>query len=199
MFSPVRTSRAAAVLGSVLLATLVAGPAAQAVPRLPAGCGANGPTSPGAAAMVAAACEEVNKTTWYTWGGGHGAQPGPTFGRYDPAMPETRNDPQRFGFDCSGYTRWAYARGAGRDFAAGGGATANWQLQHAPGARFGAGQGTGPLRPGDLVFFGSNGRALHSAVYLGGGQMAEAPESNKRIRVSPVSSRRGYLGAVRVL
>ncbi|ARP74500.1 peptidoglycan endopeptidase [Streptomyces pluripotens] len=146
-----------------------------------------------AEAAVRAACSQVG--VWYTWGGGHGATPGATYGYYDGSDPDSLHDDERLGFDCSGLMRYAYYRATGKDLLNG---TANDQFHtsHAA-ARFSAGQGTGPLLPGDLMFWG-NGHVHHVAMYLGAGQMVEAYESGTHIRVTPVRTGGDYAGAVRI-
>ncbi len=56
------------------------------------------------------------------------------------------------------------------------------------------------LRPGDLVFFrgSSNGPISHVGMYLGGGKMIDAPNSQSAVRIESVwwSS---YAGARRYL
>ncbi|MFE1897859.1 C40 family peptidase [Streptomyces yangpuensis] len=154
--------------------------------------------APGASAVaekaVAAACEQIG--VWYTWGGGHGPQPGPTYGQVDPSDPDSAHDPERLGFDCSGLVRYAYHRAAGGDPLPG---NAHHQF-HAPQVqqRFTAAQGTAPLLPGDLLAWGSGGSIHHIAIYLGAGKMVEARESGTRITVSDVRLGGDYAGAVRI-
>ncbi|MEV7384534.1 NlpC/P60 family protein [Streptomyces sp. NPDC091215] len=146
-----------------------------------------------AEAAVNAACSQIG--VWYSWGGGHGATPGATYGYYDGSDPDSLHDNERKGFDCSGLTRYAYYRATGRDLLNG---TADDQY-HSPqaSARFSAGQGTAPLVPGDLMFWGS-GYIHHVAMYLGAGQMVEAYESGTHIRVTPVRTGGDYAGAIRI-
>ncbi|MEU6214674.1 NlpC/P60 family protein [Streptomyces sp. NPDC047023] len=147
-----------------------------------------------AEAAVRAACEQIG--VWYTWGGGHGPQPGPTYGQVDPGDPDSAHDPERLGFDCSGLVRYAYARAAGGDPLPG---NAYHQF-HAPqvSQRFTAAQGTGPLLAGDLLAWGSGGSVHHIAIYLGAGKMVEARESGTRITVSDVRLGGDYAGAARI-
>jgi cell wall-associated NlpC family hydrolase len=62
---------------------------------------------------------------------------------------------------------------------------------------------TSSLMPGDLVFWSTNGSVAgihHVAIYIGGGNVIQAPESGDIVRVTPlgeVSS--GYFGATRPL
>src|ERR671935_1759914 len=90
------------------------------------------------------------------------------------------------GFDCSGFTRFVYARvGIG--------------LAHSTYAQWDAGPHVGrrDLRPGDLVFFGLG----HVGLYLGGGRFIHAPHTGERVSVVPLHAdwyADTYSGAVRV-
>ncbi|MGW0877865.1 NlpC/P60 family protein [Streptomyces sp. NPDC002740] len=165
---------------------------AQAAPD--ASCAVLAPgASATAQAAVSAACSQTG--VWYSWGGGHGATPGATYGYYDGSDPDSLHDGERLGFDCSGLVRYAYYRATGKDLLNG---TADDQFHSSQAsARFSAAQGTGPLLPGDLMFWGS-GHIHHVTMYLGGGQMVEAFESGTRIRVAPVRTGGDYAGAIRV-
>jgi len=50
------------------------------------------------------------------------------------------------------------------------------------------------LQPGDLVFFGSP--IHHVAIYIGGGEMIEAPHSGANVRIASMN-RSDYVGASR--
>jgi cell wall-associated NlpC family hydrolase len=158
------------------------------------GCGV---LQPGASAVaqraVGAACGQIG--VWYSWAGGHGRVPGATFGHYDGHDPDSRQDGQRRGFDCSGLVRWAYYKATGGDIL-NGVANDQFHTSHAV-ARFSPGQGTAPLLPGDLMFWGS-GNIHHVAMYIGRGRMVEAYESGTHVRTAPVRLGGDYAGAVRV-
>jgi cell wall-associated NlpC family hydrolase len=157
-------------------------------------CGVLAPgASATAEAAVRAACSQIG--VWYSWGGGHGATPGATYGYYDGSDPDSLHDNERKGFDCSGLTRYAYYEATGKDLL-NGTADDQFHTSHAA-ARFSAAQGTAPLLPGDLMFWGS-GHVHHVAMYLGAGQMVEAYESGTHIRVTPVRTGGDYAGAVRI-
>jgi cell wall-associated NlpC family hydrolase len=101
-----------------------------------------------------------------------------------------RGKPYRWGaagpaaFDCSGLT-WASWRAAGVTIPR----TAAGQLADLPRVR-------GPLRPGDLLVYRSDGPSRrHVAMVVGPGRMVEA--RSRGIPVRSTSIRRGYLGAVR--
>ncbi|GAA5707251.1 hypothetical protein SM007_25965 [Streptomyces avermitilis] len=171
--------------------------AAVSVPPAAARDATCGVLAPGASATaqaaVDAACAQIG--VWYSWGGGHGATPGATYGYYDGVDPDSLHDGERKGFDCSGLVRYAYYRATGKDLLNG---TSNDQFHSSQAsARFSAGQGTGPLLPGDLMFWGS-GHIHHVAMYLGGGQMVEAYESGTHIRVAPARTGGDYAGAIRI-
>ncbi len=90
------------------------------------------------------------------------------------------------GFDCSGLVSWAYAQ-AGRP-----------GLPHFTGALWTSGTRVGSqseLAPGDLVFFHD---LNHVGMYIGGGQMVEAPHSGDVVKISNISRRTDYIGAVRI-
>jgi peptidoglycan DL-endopeptidase CwlO len=100
------------------------------------------------------------------------------------------------GFDCSGLTQYAYAkcgisipRTSLEQSRAG---------QHIPADRLDL------LKPGDLVFFGTNGdlsRVHHVGIYCGDGQFLHAPASGDHVRVSSltdrIAKRHDYVGASR--
>ena len=86
-------------------------------------------------------------------------------------------------YDCSGLTMWAWAQ-------AGVSLPHNSSMQYAATARV----APSDLQAGDLMFFGSP--IHHVAMYIGGGQMVEAPYSGQSVRVVS-SSRSDYVGAGR--
>jgi gamma-D-glutamyl-L-lysine dipeptidyl-peptidase len=80
-----------------------------------------------------------------------------------------------WGYDCSGLV-WAVYRAHGitipRD--------ADPQFRHGTPVTLDA------LRPGDLLFYGTESYVHHVAIYAGGGRMVEAPDSAHSVRVVPV-------------
>ncbi|MGW4599790.1 C40 family peptidase [Streptomyces sp. NPDC004457] len=182
---PWRTG-AIGTLIALLTALFLTAPAnAAEPPARPSGAAdaGRGVLAPGASAAaeraVDTACAQVAAGVWYTWGGGHGARPGPTYGRKDPTDPAGEHDPERLGFDCSGLVRYAYARATGADILDGD-ASARYHI-HRTAARFTAADGLAPLRPGDLLAYGTSAGLHHIALYLGAGKMAEARQSGTRL------------------
>ena len=53
---------------------------------------------------------------------------------------------------------------------------------------------SGALEVGDLVFFRGLG---HMGIYIGGGQYVNAPQTGDVVKVSSMSGRSDYVGAVR--
>lgn len=112
----------------------------------------------------------------YAWGGGNAN--GPTRGVRDGGVADAHGDYKKIGFDCSGLMEYAFA-GSGANV-------------HRPAA---AEAGQGPhvpldqIQPGDMVFYagaGGNGHIHHVAMYLGDGQMIEAPQSGLNVRIVPM-------------
>ncbi|MCM2424959.1 C40 family peptidase [Streptomyces sp. RKAG337] len=188
-----------ATVAVVALTACAVGPLTQAAQAAPSAGPACGVLAQGASAVaqsaIQAACGQIG--VWYTWAGGHGPQPGATYGQVDPSDPErSAHDPERLGFDCSGLVRYAYAKATGQDILSGS-ANTQYHTSHAS-ARFTADQGTGPLLPGDLLVWGGENSIHHIAIYLGAGKMVEAQQSDTRIMVSDVRLNGEYHGAVRI-
>jgi cell wall-associated NlpC family hydrolase len=92
-----------------------------------------------------------------------------------------------WGFDCSGLV-WDVFRVHGMTIPR----DADPQFRHGtPVAR-------SALRPGDLVFYGTQKYVHHVAIYAGNGQMVEAPDSAHSVRVVPLRLS-GYAGARRYI
>ncbi len=90
------------------------------------------------------------------------------------------------GFDCSGYTRWAYAR-IGRHLPR----TSQSQYRAATHIR------TSQRRPGDLVFFLSGSHVYHEGIYAGHGRIWHSPRSGQRVRLTRIWSSDVRYGRVR--
>ena len=86
-------------------------------------------------------------------------------------------------YDCSGLTMWAWAR-------------AGVSLPHNSGAQYSATKPVSQpdLAPGDLLFYGNP--IHHVSMYIGNGQMVEAPYTGSHVRVTSVG-RSDYVGAGR--
>jgi peptidoglycan DL-endopeptidase CwlO len=76
-------------------------------------------------------------------------------------------------FDCSGLVMWAWAH-------------AGVSLPHFSGAQYADTThiSMSQLQPGDLVFFGNPGQ--HVAMYIGGGQIVEAPHTGADVHIVPM-------------
>lgn len=100
----------------------------------------------------------------YSWGGGNAA--GPSRGIDSGA--------NTVGFDCSGLILYAFA-GVGI------------KLPHYSGSQYNAGRKipSSQMRRGDVIFYGPGG-SQHVTLYLGNGQMLEAPYTGSEVKVSPV-------------
>ena len=100
----------------------------------------------------------------YSWGGGNAA--GPSKG-IDSGAGIT-------GFDCSGLVLYSFA-GVGI------------KLPHYSGSQYNLGRKipASQMRRGDVIFYGPGG-SQHVTIYLGQGQMLEAPDIGLKVRVAPV-------------
>ncbi|MGN6610034.1 MAG: NlpC/P60 family protein [Jatrophihabitans sp.] len=124
----------------------------------------------------------------YAWAGGNLA--GPTRGVC--AAGAARNDCKIVGFDCSGLVLWAWGPYI--------------QMAHYAATQYGSGRihpRPTQLLPGDLLFWSSNGTVAgihHVAMYVGDGNVIQAPESGDIVRITPMASvASGYFGATRPL
>lgn len=88
------------------------------------------------------------------------------------------------GFDCSGLTKYAYA-------------AVGVSLSHFTGAQWNEGVRVpaDQLLPGDLVFYRPD--LGHMGMYIGGGQYIHAPQTGDVVKISSMSDRSDYQGAVR--
>nr|WP_239575517.1 NlpC/P60 family protein [Actinokineospora baliensis] len=109
----------------------------------------------------------------YAWGGGNGR--GPTRGIRDGGVADSFGDYAKVGFDCSGLMIYAFA-GVGVN------------LPHYSGYQANAGRQIplSQMAPGDMLFWSTDGRIHHVALYIGDGQMVEAPYSGSVVRIAPV-------------
>ena len=143
--------------------------------------GNQAPAGPGSssAAQTAINAAKQHLGLSYAWGGGGSNGPGWGWGI----------DQGVWGFDCSGLTQYAYAQ-AGIDI------PRNSRAQYAALPKV----SSSSLRAGDLVFWattpGNPTTIHHVAIYLGGGQIIEAPQSGDVVKISPMRWYH-YAGAVR--
>jgi cell wall-associated NlpC family hydrolase len=102
--------------------------------------------------------------TPYSWGGGNAAG----------ASNGIDSGAGTVGFDCSGLMLYMFA-GVGI------------KLDHYSGSQYNAGRKipSSQMRRGDMIFYGPNA-SQHVAMYLGDGQMLEAPYTGSVVKISPV-------------
>jgi peptidoglycan DL-endopeptidase CwlO len=128
------------------------------------------PPSAGSAAGAAVQAAESQLGVPYVWGG--------TSPRGTPGDPSG-------GFDCSGLVMWAWGQ-------------AGVGLPHYSGSQF---DDTAPvpvsdMEPGDILFYGPGGDE-HEAMYVGGGEMIEAPETGEVVHITPIRLGDGFAGVRR--
>ncbi|MEU5560994.1 bifunctional lytic transglycosylase/C40 family peptidase [Streptomyces globisporus] len=128
----------------------------------------------------------------YSWGGGNARGKS----RGVCCSPGGQDGRQVVGFDCSGLTVYAFAR-------AGVSLPRLAADQAGVGRRIPASAGYRALKPGDLVFFGyvptRDSSIYHVGIYVGDGQMINAPRPGGKVRIDPLSSMGGFAGGARVL
>jgi cell wall-associated NlpC family hydrolase len=109
----------------------------------------------------------------YSWGGGN--QQGPTVGVRDGGVADSYGDYYSVGFDCSGLMIYAFG-GVGIS------------LGHYTGYQYDSGPHVpiSQIQPGDMVFYATNGNIHHVALYIGNGNMIEAPQSGMVVRITPL-------------
>jgi len=100
----------------------------------------------------------------YSWGGGNAAG----------ASRGIDSGAGTVGFDCSGLILYAFA-GAGI------------KLPHYSGSQYTSGRQipSAQMRRGDVIFYGPGG-SQHVTLFLGNGQMIEAPYTGSTVKISPV-------------
>ena len=128
----------------------------------------------------------------YSWGGGNAS--GKSYGFC--CSPNGSSGASIKGFDCSGLTVYAFAKAGIR-------LPRTAAAQAGVGKRIPAGLGTSALKPGDLVFFadvpGRDSTIYHVGIYLGDGQMVNAPRPHTVVRLDAVNTMSGYAGGARLL
>lgn len=130
---------------------------------------------------------------WVGWpySFGAGGQYGPSYGL--AVDKDSRHDGKVYGFDCSGLTMFALAPWRGlTHFAA---------TQYTEVGSFHP--ALNQLQPGDLIFWSPDdtiGHIGHVAIYVGNGNVVQAPHSGARITLTPLYNvESGYIGATRPL
>lgn len=98
---------------------------------------------------------------------------------------EWGGDTPGVGFDCSGLTMWAWGQ-------------AGVSLTHSAAAQYDevAHVPYSEAQPGDLLFWASGGYVYHVAIYLGNGEMIDAPQPGQTVQIQPVFYN-GLIGAGR--
>ncbi|WP_410627461.1 NlpC/P60 family protein [Amycolatopsis sp. cmx-8-4] len=135
--------------------------------------GGSRPSAPAGASIEAVIARALSKLGMpYAWGGGNAS--GPTRGIRDGGVADRYGDYNKIGFDCSGLMIYAFAGVR--------------SLSHYSGYQYTSGRQVplSQMRRGDMLFYGGAGGIHHVALYLGGGQMVEAPQSGLRVRIAPV-------------
>jgi cell wall-associated NlpC family hydrolase len=124
--------------------------------------------------VIQAALAQTGQGYTYSWGGGN--KYGPTYGVC--CSPGGYDDRNRFGFDCSGLTQYAFWQGAGVDIGTYTGAHLSKGTQVS----------MSNLQRGDLIMWGGWSSTYHVAIYLGNGKMVEAssPRTSTSVHVTNV-------------
>ncbi|WP_052391169.1 C40 family peptidase [Streptomyces sp. NRRL B-24484] len=151
--------------------------------------GATGPigtASEKAQKVINAAASQIGVP--YSWGGG--SESGPSTGI---CCSQGGQDGRTVvGFDCSGLMLYAFAQvGIHLPRVA--------EAQAGVGQRIPASAGVQALQPGDMVFFGNASQGIyHVGLYIGGGQMINAPKPGDTVKRAAVWTH-DYAGGARVL
>ncbi len=102
------------------------------------------------------------------------------------------NDSQVYGFDCSGLSMFAWYPAL--------------QMPHYAASQYWMAGSyhpqPGDFMPGDLLFWSDGGASAihHVAIYIGGGNVVQAPNSGDVVKVTPWDQvSYGYFGATRPL
>ncbi|MCW2755871.1 MAG: ripA [Marmoricola sp.] len=137
-------------------------------------------------------------TGTYSFGGGHGPTPGPSYGHYDGQDPRSLHDNTVLGLDCSGFVRYAYYLTTGVDALAGN-TDDQWTEEQAMHKVVIYGHGgnvanfVSQLKPGDLLNYGG-----HIAIYIGNSKQVNAYESGDPYGVTGLSTGDAFNGAGRL-
>ena len=127
--------------------------------------------------------------TTYAWGGGD--INGPTRGIRDGGTADRHGDYKKVGFDCSGLTLYAVYQASKGQI----------RLPHRADqqARMGSAVSASQVAPGDLIAFSSDGGRFyhHIGIYVGNGNLLNAPQSGDVVKISSVSGWAGETKAYR--
>ncbi|MGR6912839.1 C40 family peptidase [[Actinomadura] parvosata] len=143
--------------------------------------------------IVRIAYEIEQRGIVYSWGGGHGAFPGPSKGTCRGYQGRIKPCPAAGtrGLDCSGFARWVYALAHGEDVLGPGNTDDHVRRMRR----------VSSPRPGDLVFFGKitkkSVKTHHVGIYLGGDKMMNAPETGAVVRVDDIGRKKDFAGFYR--
>lgn len=132
--------------------------------------------------VIQAAVHWVKQSTQYAWGGG--TLDGPSRG--------TDQDANVIGFDCSALVRYAYYQGTSQQL------TLPRTSQQQYDATKSQPVPLADLQPGDLLFYGGPTTIHHVALYIGNGQMIEAPQSGELLHQTAIRTNGDFAGAHRV-
>lgn len=154
------------------------------------GCESGGPSQPpspgnGSGAAIVSVAQHYLGTP-YSWGGG--TYQGPSLGIYASS---SLDGSHTVGFDCSGLVLFAVYNATGI------------QLSHSAEAQGKDPRGTtvprdwAQMQPGDVVSFsedgsGSPGSFGHVGIYIGNGQMIDAPRPGKTVEIIPLKGSSYY-------
>jgi cell wall-associated NlpC family hydrolase len=138
------------------------------------------------ARVITAAKGQTAKGLSYSWGGG--GRGGPACGS-GAISPGGHQDYNRYGFDCSGLTEYAFWAGAGIDI----GPSSSAQSLRATRVPY------SNARAGDLIFWGTPGHTSHVALLVGNGQIVEAapPRGGNSVHIRSIYGSHSF--AVRVI
>jgi cell wall-associated NlpC family hydrolase len=92
-------------------------------------------------------------------------------------------------FDCSGLTQWSYKQGG-------------VSLPRTAAEQYGVGTyvAYGQWQPGDLIFYGTSSNIHHVAMYVGNGDIVQAPTTGIPVEVVPISGGGSdYYGSKRIV
>lgn len=169
----------------------------QAVDSNFTGGGGGGSCSSGDAITVSASGDvqaiiEAGKSQLgvdYSWGGGSLNGPSEGFGAGAGIS----------GYDCSSLVRYMVYNGTGRGYELP--RTSREQYQATKGNIVAnPGDGADKLQPGDILFYSRGGDSgiYHVAMYIGNGEMIEAPQTGDVVKITEVRLGGNFYGATRI-